>query len=202
MYKLHSSLLIGKGLHRECYIHPENSNLCIKIVVAGCDSETLREQAYYEFLEKRNVSWKMLPKFYGNVETNLGFGAVFDLIRDYDGEVSKTLEDYLSSAEETKFHFCGLSKAIPSLKCFLIQEKVITMTLKAKNIVYKRINDTEGILVIVDNIGNSDFIPICNYVNFFAKKKILRKWQHFELTLLATYPHNKMLQRMLTSSHC
>lgn len=182
-------------------IPSENSDLCIKIVVAGCDSETLREQAYYKFLEKHNISWKMLPKFYGNVETNLGFGAVFDLIRDYDGDVSKTIEHYLSSAEETKFNFCGLSKAIPSLKCFLIQEKVIPITLKAKNIVYKRINYTEGILVLVDNRGNSDFIPICNYINFFAKKKILRKWQCFESTLLATYPHNKMLYRMLTSSH-
>ena len=91
MLKLEPSALFGRGLRRECYFHPEDETKCIKIVVDGDHKETVREQSYYRLLEKRNISWRMLARFYGNVETNRGEGAVFELIRDYNGEVSKTL---------------------------------------------------------------------------------------------------------------
>ena len=80
--------MIGKGLHRECFIHPEDINKCIKVVVNGNQQETEREQSYYKFLQKKKIAWDMLPKFYGNIETNMGLGAVFDLIRDHNGQVS------------------------------------------------------------------------------------------------------------------
>ena len=171
--------LIGKGRHRECYAHPENKNLCIKIVVAGEYEESLREQFYYKFLEKRNISWEMLSRWHGNIETNLGMGAVFDLIRDYNGDVSKTLEYYLSTTEDSDFSYHNLSQSLLSLKQYLIQQRIIPMTLKQKNIVFKKNNNGGGKFVIVDNIGNSDFIPICNHVGIFGRKKIERKWQRF-----------------------
>jgi len=201
MINIDPSSLIGKGLHRECYVHPENKNLCIKVVVHGDSKEIQREQKYYSLLQKRNISWEVLPRFYGLVETNLGLGAVFDLIRNYDGSVSKTLEFYLVSNEKTGSHYLGLLKAINSLRKKLYQQKIITMTLKAKNIVYKKTNHEEGRLIIIDNIGNSDLIPICNYNAFMAGKKILRKWKRFENNLLNKYAHNEALHRMLTSSH-
>ena len=60
----------------------EEKNRCVKIVVTGNHKETLREQSYYRLLSKRNISWSMLVQFYGNVETNRGEGAVFELVRD------------------------------------------------------------------------------------------------------------------------
>ena len=73
--------------------------------------------------------------------------------------------------------------------------------LKPKNISCKKMDSGSFRLFVVDNIGNSDFIPICNYSKYFAKKKILRKWKHFEDSMLNTYKRNKALHRMLTSSH-
>lgn len=201
MLKLTPSLFIGKGAHRECYVHSSNSDLCVKIVRNNHYKEMRREQSYYKLLNKRNISWKILPRFHGNVETNLGVGAVFDLIRDYDGEISKTLEHYLSSNEKRGFDFCDLSQTFSDLKSCLLQEKIITMNLKARNIVYKRTDKTEGLLIIIDDIGNSQILPVANYVDFFAEKKILRKWNRFESALLENYPHNKILQQVLTNSH-
>ena len=80
MISLDKSSLVGKGLHRECHRHPENKNLCIKVVVAGNADESQREKKYYSQLEKRGISWDMIPKFYGDLETNLGLGSVFDLV--------------------------------------------------------------------------------------------------------------------------
>jgi PhoP regulatory network protein YrbL len=118
-----------------------------------------------------------------------------------DGTVSKNLDYYLSSNEKTEAHYDGLSNSLYLLKDYLLQQRIITMTLKPKNISCQKNNSGIYRLFVVDNIGNSDFIPICNYSKYFAKKKISRKWQRFEDSMLIKYEHNKALHRMLTSSH-
>ena len=189
--------LIGQGYHRYCYHHPGNPDLCIKIPMTPDDEEHLREQAYYRRLLKRKVSFEMVAKFHGNVETNYGAGAVFDLIRDVDGRISRTLDDYLSSEAETLSNYEGLARALPALKQYLFKEVIITRNLNVTNVLYKRRDDANGTLVIIDNIGNYDFIPICNYVDFLASRKIRRKWRRFESTLTRTYSRNSALLTML-----
>ncbi len=200
MLTLEPSQLIGRGLRRECYFHPSDEKKCVKVVVAGDQTETAREQFYYGLLAKRAISWEMLARFYGNSETNRGPGAVFELIRDYDGEVSKTLAHYLSATHDTGLDFRKLPRALATLKRYLLQWKIMTMSIKPDNIVFKKTSASEGKLVVIDNIGNSDFIPICNYVAFMARRKILRKWQRLEQTLAQNYPHNQNLQLVLKKS--
>ena len=200
MLTLDPSQLIGRGLRRECYFHPADEKKCVKVVVAGDHKETVREQSYYRLLAKRGISWKMLARFYGNTATNRGPGTVFELIRDYNGEVSKTLEHYLSATGETGLDDQKLSRALALLKRYLLQWKIVTMSIKPNNIVFKKTTASEGGLVIIDNIGNSDFIPICNYVAFMARRKIRRKWKRFEQTLTQEYPHNRDLFQVLRNS--
>ena len=176
MLELISANLIGKGLHRECYIHPANQNLCIKIAFNENVKESQREQSYYEFLEKKGISWEMLPRYYGHVETNLGTGTVFDMIRNQDRSISKTLDDYFKSNEQTKLHENSLLQALLLLKTYLLDQQIITMTIKPKNILYRESGNTDSRLVIVDNIGNSDYLPISNHSKFLARYKISRKW--------------------------
>ncbi len=199
MILLNTSYFVGKGLHRECYIHPDDEQLCIKVVVAGDLSESKREQSYYKLLQKRGISWDILPRYHGVIETNMGAGAVFDLIRDFDGEVSKTLEYYLAAEQLDKAENPGLSQAISVFKQELHRQSIITMTLSPKNIMYKKTSSNEGRLVLIDNIGNSDFIPICSYIDSLAKKKITRKLHRFEQTVLKMCAHNTALQQCLSS---
>ena len=116
MIELQENQLVGKGLHREVYVHPDDSSLCVKVVVLRGEEETRREQAYYKLLQRRNIVWDMLPQFYGVVETNKGEGAVFELIRDVDGSVSKTLEYYLQSAQLTEQYSQGIQHSLQLLK--------------------------------------------------------------------------------------
>ncbi len=199
MILLNASYFVGKGLHRECYIHPDNEHRCIKVVVAGDMSESKREQSYYKLLQKRDICWDILPRFHGLIETNKGAGAVFDLIRDFDGEVSKTLEHYLSTKSLDSTENPGISQAISVFKQELYRQSIITMTLSPKNIMYKKTAANEGRLILIDNIGNSDFIPICNYIDSLAKKKITRKLLRFEQTVLKMCAHNIALQQSLSS---
>ena len=197
--------LVGKGLHREVYRHPEDSTKCLKIVIQdnvrenSGDEETLREQAYYTALIKRGISWGSLPKFYGNIETNLGSAAIFDLVSDYDSGVAKTLEHYLSSEELTQQNLSGLIQAMKDLKATLIADSIVTMTIKPKNIVYQKTSPIKGRLLIIDNIGNSDFLPFANHISLLARLKTRRKWQRFEASILAI-ANNTAAQRMVLDS--
>jgi len=197
MLKLEPSQLIGRGLRRECYFHPEDESKCIKIVVAGDHKETAREQSYYRLLEKRKISWKMLARFHGNIDTNRGEGAVFELIRDYTGEVSRTLEHYFSANTGSDLNYQTLIRSLPLLKDYLLQWKIVTLAIKPQNIVYRQVNADEADLVVIDNIGNSDFIPICNYIDRMAKRKIKRKWHRFEVSLAKDYRGNHALKQVL-----
>lgn len=168
MINVDKSILIGRGRHRECYRHPENENLCIKVDVFGNGQESQREKKYYRHLEKRKISWDMIPMFHGTIETNMGIGSVFDLVLDHDFTVSRTLRYYLSSNKKTEKYYTGLSNSLYLLKDYLLQQRIITMTLKPKNILCKKMKPGSFRLFVVDNIGNSDFIAICNYSRFLA----------------------------------
>jgi hypothetical protein len=205
MLKINHDLLVGKGLHREVYRHPEDSSKCLKIVAQdnsrenSGDEETRREQAYYTALIKRRINWGCLPRFYGNIATNLGSAAIFDLVCDYDGGVANTFEYYLSSEALTEQNLSGLIQAMRDLKTGLIADSIITMTIKPKNIVYQKVSATEGRLVIIDNIGNSDFLPLANRIKLFARLKTKRKWQRFEESLLAIVNNNAARRIVLDS---
>lgn len=93
----------------------------------------------------------------------------------------------------------GLLQAIRALKTYLIEQNVMTMTIKPKNIVYQRQSDKEGKAIIIDNIGNSDIIPISSHCRYFGRKKIQRKWDRFMTLLQRDYQENSALQALLVN---
>lgn len=181
--------LIGKGWHRECYLHPENNTLCIKVVVHGNDRETKREQAYYRQLEKSLTDWRYLSRFHGNVETNMGNGAVFDLIRDANGEVARPLAYYLEDSERFSQHEKSLRAALRALKAYQLQNQILTMSLKPKNILAQQTQDKDMAMFIIDNLGYAERVPFARLFSSLGKAKIRRKWQRFGILLNKMYPH-------------
>ena len=202
MIELSSELLVGQGLHRDVYQHPEDPDLCLKVRVDRDrinrgPQEEAREQGYYRLLQKRRVPWQGLPQFHGNVDTNLGPAAIFELIRDVDGSVSKNLEYYLADAAITEGHLNQLIFELNQLKLYLLRYNIITMSLKSKNIVFQQLDEQQWRCVIIDNIGNSDWIPLMTYVPLFGRIKIRRKWQDFKRRLKRMYPMNDAVLRLL-----
>lgn len=189
---------ISKGLHRKCYHHPDDANKCIKVNYnQGAEEETNREIAYYKHLIKRNVSFNALAKYYGPVSTNYGEGHIFELIRDYDGNTSASLEKYLSNQQLTEQYYAALVKSLKELKSALLKDRIITMTIKSKNILFQHLSPKENRLIIIDNIGNSTLIPIANYVSYFAKAKIERTWQRFLASLIRENKHNQLITQLV-----
>lgn len=188
MLTLSPALLIARGYHRECYQHPEDKNRCVKVVVHGGTEETRREQAYYRFLEKRLSDWRSIARFYGNFDSNLGTGAVFDLIRNADGSVSRTVSQYLENPQTLQAHLENLVSALVAFKAYQLENNIQTMSLKPWNFVYQLPSQGKGKIYLIDSLGHADFIPICSYSRFFGQRKIHRKWAKFIKLLEQHYP--------------
>ena len=178
MIELSEKYLINTGTNRACYEHPEDKNKCIKIIISGNNKETSREIKYYKYLEKKNISWNMLSKYYGNIITNYGIGEVVELIRDYNGSISKELAHYIRTEEIDNKRIDYL---LNKLNNYLINEVIIVKDLNSVNIVYQKFSkNNEGRLVIIDGIGSRGSIFSFNY---FKIKKIKKIWEHFTLSL-------------------
>jgi len=183
MLFLKSELFIGSGSHKNCYIHPLNDSLCIK--VSNNDSEKIveKEIMYQNYLEKKGFNSDIIPRYHGIVETNFGKGYVFDLIRDFDGNISKSIGFYLKNEEL----YSNLIKAFQNLEKNMIKNILITRKLKERNLLYQKTDENHGKIIIVDDIGPTEFIPLEIFSSFFAKKKIMRKIKEFKKKVISIY---------------
>lgn len=182
-FQLREEDYFGKGTHKKCYIHPENNKLCIKVIYQSNNGkawkELRRELSYYLQLKKKNLTSEILPRYYGEVSTNLGPGYIYDIVRDSDNQISKELHHYLASENLLKENFEQLNKSLKNLKHEMLKEGVITSGLYPENILCKKDCNGEIKLLIVDNIGTATFIPIEYYFYSFARARIIKRWNRF-----------------------
>jgi len=98
---LPADLLLAIGNNRRCYYHPDDRNLCVKVVHPDIGEKVNnREKKYYQLLQKRDISWDRLARYQGAVATDQGEGLVFDVVRDYDGSIAKTVDHYLKLEDQ------------------------------------------------------------------------------------------------------
>lgn len=186
---LNETLLYGKGTHKKCYVHPNNKDLCIKLPYNddGKD-DILREIDYMRILEKRKKNYEILPQYYGIVETNLGSGYVFEIIRDYNGNKCKTLEDFITSPSLFTENFNLIVNMLKKLKNELYNNEIITMVLFPENILFQKLSEVEYRIRIVNDMGSAVLIPLEYYISYFAHAKISRRWVKFLDVLKNNYP--------------
>ncbi len=187
--KLDRNRVIGRGSSRSCFQHPFEKYRCIKVEKRDHLKVTREEIKYYRRFQRRGISWDMLARFHGTVETDLGEGAVFDMPRDYDGEISKTLDDYLHAQSLPVEEFCRVLK---DFRDYMKRERIVVRELKADNLVYQRNDGLSGKIVLIDGLGNNEFLPFANYSRLFAKRMLHKKWRKFKNSLLKNYPGNSL----------
>lgn len=186
MVDLSNARFLGKGSSRVCYVHPEDEFKCVKVTYSGKPEIVREEMRHYHRYLKRGVSWDMMARTYGFVRTTMGVGAVFSLARDYDGSISKPLDVYLRRETGTLFDL-QLCSALREFRDYLYRERIIVRELKPDNLVYQKITPNRGKLVLVDGVGNNEFLPIANYSMLFARRTLNRKWGKFERMLKDLY---------------
>ena len=193
---LTENLLYGQGSHKKCYLHPEDKKICIKLPYnEDGKQDILREISYMKILKKRGKNYDILPQYYGTVQTNLGDGYLFELICDYDGNKSITLEDIITSPKLFSDKFEFIVSMLQTLKQKLYENEIITMVLFPENIIFQKTSESEYHIRIVNDMGSSVLIPLEYYFEYFAHTKILRRWNKFLQVLTTEY--NSPLSKML-----
>lgn len=174
MISLKNTFLINNGTNRACFKNPIDPNQCIKITISGNNKETLNEIKYYQILEEKDSSFEMISKYFGTIETSKGKGYIFELIKDYNGNISKEVDKYINEGNNKVLEeILGL---LPSLKKYLKDERIYVKDLNTVNIVFQKINEKESRLVIIDGLAHSNYNPLFYRINYFINKKIEKSW--------------------------
>lgn len=172
MIQLSDDLIIGKGRDRVCYVHPHEKNLCIKISI-GSNKQSKREARYFNFLESRQADLSKISIFQGNVITNLGKGYAFDLIRDEDGSVAKTLRQCL---ESKIFTIDEIQPKLHDLREYLAKNKICVRDVSPSNISCQE--TSQGInLFIIDGVSNANINPLTIRLQSLVNSSIAKAWK-------------------------
>jgi hypothetical protein len=177
MIRLTPHHLIGKGRTRFCYRHPYDPDKCIKIDKRAIGGSTEKEARYYQKLGRirPNLTYTHIPRFYGYVETSLGRGGVFDLIRDeITGYVSKSLGYYVRSGEVTADDPLWLEAHRIYMKT-LYEEAVIIRDFNPGNICVRKLQDGSLRFITIDGIGHRFILTFSDHWMWFARSKLRRQ---------------------------
>ena len=172
---LTDDLKLGDGNHKVVYAHPSDRNLCVKLLFTTPDSDFDREMKYRRALGKRAESMTLLTKYYGEIETNLGVGYVFERVIDFDGNNSRTVLDHIQNPRDTN----DLIDLLLQFKRAFIGERFVAAGMDPDNFMVRRISERERRIKIIDNIGTSVKFPILYYSDFLMEKRARKYWRRF-----------------------
>ncbi len=174
----------GTGAHRKCFPYPGDPGRCIKVIYNSSTSarkEIVRELKYYEVLNRSLEDWSGVPRYYGQVKTDIGTGYVYDLIRNYDGTPAQTLETMMSGCgtlEEAE----KILDIFRSLKRYLRDNEIQTLPLQSYNILCQKTKPGEYRPVVCDNLGERAGIPLARWLTFLCHRKQEQRWKVFMKT--------------------
>lgn len=189
--KLVLNEFIGKGTHKKTFLYPGDDEKCIKVAYNSEGViDLLREIDYRELREQQGLESKMMPKYYGKVATDLGDGYVFERIVDFDGSVTKSLQDYLEDEKLLKNNFENVRNVMIDFKRMLFAENILTMGIFPENILIQKVDNNVFQPRIINDMGCATFIKLEYYFVYFRNRKILKRWQNFYDYIKANYTYD------------
>ncbi len=185
------------GGTRLCFVHPDHPDRCVKVLrndrtasvrrratrglkklrpLHHWDDQLKEIQAYRHLCRVAAPTvWMHVPEYFGTIDTDLGLGIVTRIFRNFDSSYPNNLEQEVPSGLDD-----ALESALEEFKRWLRQDLVVTRDLLPHNIIVVKQSNTKSRLVIVDGLGNSEWIPVSTWFRSFAVRKINRKIEKFE----------------------
>lgn len=177
---LDQSLLIARGGVREVYQHPQHDDRCIKIVHNPKRLRSVkRETRYLLRYERQGKPFERLSRFHGWCKTTLGSGGVFDLIRDHDGRCAQTLLSHVGGQADPCLSAGEIVEQLTALYHHLLEHQIIVSDPALHNLVVHYPVPGRPRLVVVDGVGNTNFIKIADYRKHSAHQIIKKKWRRY-----------------------
>lgn len=182
--------LIDSGTRRKIYRHPEDENKILKVfwedqmparrrakIWYGRFKSDLRfddnENDYRQYRRAMEHAPRPLDGIYtifGYAETTQGRALVGEHVRDADGKTSETLLSYLRKH--------GPSRILPLVDGLfeeLAIHHVVARDPHLENILVRKLEGGALRLVIVDGLGDPNFIPFATISRRLNRKKLMRK---------------------------
>ncbi|QBG46588.1 hypothetical protein EGM51_03945 [Verrucomicrobia bacterium S94] len=210
--ELDESLFISKGSHRETYRHPQDENMCLKVVIPGSlerrrsknrkwykrlrslskFDETNKELPAYQEIERQGIQMTHIPKFYGMVDTNRGRGMLLELIQNEDGTRARSLRDHLDQAKDINRY----EKPLLELGQYLIESALVIRDFSVRDLLVKEFRDGHLKMYVVDGFGGHTMIPL-NRIRIFAHAAARRRVRRFFRNIAQRYPGLSALETKL-----
>lgn len=192
-------LFLGKGGHRACYRHPVDKTKCIKIILNSDGARTVNfELDFLRTLHKRGLYPKLIPRYYGMIETSKGTGYVYDLVQNEDGTPALTLDDFLKNPELLNSSREKLLKLMNSLHKDLYDNQVIVRSLEAWNVLFPRAADGTLSIRLVNDLGMPNKLKIPYHISYAAHKHVEKHWKKFKHDMRPYYKDNQTAQDFIS----
>jgi hypothetical protein len=188
------------GGRRLCFVHPRNPSLCIKVNRTD-DQRFLRlpkrrivparflrelddnehDRRVLSSLQRRlGPRFAHLPRYHGDIDTDLGRAVVLDLVRDADGRISRTVRALICEGVPLD----ALRPAFNAFAQYLVRYNVLTRALLDHNIAARHAADGSWSLVLIDGYGDPAAIPLASLVPPIGRARMRRRavdaWERFE----------------------
>jgi len=172
---------IAEGGNRKVYLHPKDVNKCIKI---ENKNGKIRKSNKTEYVELSKLSCNdFYAKNYGFVDTNLGKGIVFELIKNNDNSISLTLETFVKKYSITD---TNLIDRLNEFKKYFFDIQIMIADLHSRNILVQMEQNCVKKLIICDGITAKKGIDVRKfmYIKLFKKLYIKRKFRKLNKELI------------------
>ncbi len=183
----------SRGGNRLCFVDPRDSTRCIKVArpdrtpaikrrEAGfpknlkpdASFDDNREEArVYAGIQRRigEPAFELVPRLYGPVDTDLGPGLCFDLLRDADGRISVSLKQYLWQKGEAP----ALAAPLESFCAHWAALGMPSRKLLTHNIVVQCDETGPRGLWVIDGLGWPDLLPLARWFPPLARRRAARR---------------------------
>lgn len=201
MLVLKENLLVGEGGRKKIYLDPRDNTKCIKITplerrkfiksttkhwykkfrsLNSFDENTVEMKAHRNMKNKDNDAYNHIPKFYGGIETNFGWGIIVEYLNNII-----SLRDFIIKYGVTD----DLIKAIKEIFLNFIKNNIEIRDYTSINYMVKFV-DNKPKIYLIDGLGTANLIPL-HRIPYFGKKQTIRRLKKMLVLLQKEFPEYK-----------
>lgn len=206
----------GIGGRRLCFSHPEDKGKCVKVLrqdkgrTVRVKKKRLLPAWMHPFYDNNRHEMKVLnelyqrigpemsrhlPRCYGMVTTDMGPGLVLDLVRDHDGQISRSIRELITLG----YDLSALHPAYREFGEFMIEHRVLTRNLLDHNIVVQFAKDGSVTMKLIDGLGDPAWFPFARWCAVLGRAKVRKRlraaWPRFEKFAASGGVSREMLEK-------
>lgn len=150
---LRHSPVLGQGSERRCYLHPTDDSKVIKVAFQGGKNRKQNriESVYYQHLLATKADLSMLAGYFGQTETDLGPGLIFERVCNHDGSDAVSL---LEALEQKRLSEALIRTLLERLAGYLHENSILFVDVGFANILLPLQKDGSYRISVIDGIGS------------------------------------------------